>query len=226
MIKRVLPRLISTRPAAFAAYTLIRCYSLTFRFRVEGEEGWRRHLAGGGRVLLSAWHQQFFSAIRHFKTYADRRPSLMISRSTDGELIAGVAQLTGWHPVRGSSSSGGMRALEEMIERVRHTGFGAHIVDGPRGPAGRVKPGLVSLAHGSGAAIVPFYVTADRCWHARSWDRFMIPKPGARVILRFADLIHLEATSDPTTLERQRLDVEALMRRDGWDERSQVRSTD
>lgn len=220
MSERLLPRLISTRPAAFAAYTLIRCHSLTFRLRVEGEEGWRRHLAGGGRVIICAWHQQFFSAIRHFKVYADLRPSLMISRSTDGELIAGVAQRTGWHTVRGSSSSGGAPALMEMIERVRETGLGGHVVDGPRGPAGRVKPGLIRLAQGSGAAIVPFYVTADRYWRARSWDRFLIPKPGAHVTLRFADLIHLEATSDPATLERQRLDVEALMRRDGWNDRT------
>ena len=139
----------------------------------------------------------------------------MISRSSDGELIARVAQRTGWHPVRGSSSSGGKEALDEMIERVRQTGLGAHIVDGPRGPAGRVKPGLIKLAQGAKAAIVPFYITADRCWYANSWDRFMIPKPGARVSLRFADPIHLDATSDHAILERQRQDIEAMMRRDG-----------
>ena len=141
----------------------------------------------------------------------------MISRSADGELIAGVAERTGWNPVRGSSSSGGMQALDEMIERVRLTGLGAHIVDGPKGPAGRVKPGLIRLAQAAEAAIVPFYVTADRCWFVNSWDRFMIPKPGARVSLRFADPIHLESTSDAELLERQRQSIEAVMRRDGWD---------
>jgi lysophospholipid acyltransferase (LPLAT)-like uncharacterized protein len=218
MLKHLLPRFISTRPAAIAAYVFIRLYSLTFRVRIVGEKAWRDHLAGGGRILLAGWHQQFFAAIRHFKIYTDLNPNLMISRSTDGELIAGVARRSGWHPVRGSSSCGGMEALEEMIERVRLTGFGAHIVDGPRGPAGRIKKGLIRLAHGSGAAIVPFYVTADRCWYARSWDRFMIPKPGARVTLRFADIIQLRPTTDSVELERQRLEVETLMRRDGWNE--------
>jgi len=215
MTKRFLPRLITTRPAALAAYALIRSYSRTFRLHVEGEDCWRQHLADGGRLVFAAWHQQFFCAIRHFKTYADLEPSLMISRSSDGELIARVAQRTGWHPVRGSSSSGGKEALDEMIERVRQTGLGAHIVDGPRGPAGRVKPGLIKLAQGAKAAIVPFYITADRCWYANSWDRFMIPKPGARVSLRFSDPIHLDATSDRAILERQRQDIEAMMRRDG-----------
>ncbi|MBW2277872.1 MAG: lysophospholipid acyltransferase family protein [Deltaproteobacteria bacterium] len=216
--QRLLPRLITTRPAAVAAYALTRLYPRTFRYRIVGEDVWRSHLASGGRVLLAGWHQQFFPAIWHFKTYTDLNPSLMISRSRDGELISGVARRTGWYPVRGSSSSGGVQALEEMIERVRLTGFGGHVVDGPRGPAGRVKKGLIRLAQGAGAAIVPTYVTADRCWYARSWDRFMIPKPGARVTLRFADPIHLEATTDAATLEHQRLDIETLMRRDSWRE--------
>jgi lysophospholipid acyltransferase (LPLAT)-like uncharacterized protein len=140
----------------------------------------------------------------------------MISRSSDGELIARVAQRTGWHAARGSSSSGGKEALDEMIERIRQTGLGAHIVDGPKGPAGRVKPGLIKLAQDTEAAIVPFCVSADRCWYVNSWDRFMIPKPGARVSLKFSDPIHLEPTRDRATLEQQRLDVEAQMRRDGW----------
>lgn len=220
MLKRLLPRLIVTRPAALLAYVFIRLYSATFRFRVEGEETWIEHLDDGGRVLLATWHQQFFAAIHHFKTYSDFEPSLMISRSADGELVAGVARRTGWYPVRGSSSSGGREALQEMIERMQTTGLGAHIVDGPKGPAGRVKSGLVRLAHGAGAVIVPFYLTADHCWYANSWDRFMIPKPGARVTLHFADTIQPAAAADSATLERQRLDIEAIMRRDGWIEQN------
>lgn len=213
--RRLLPRLITTRPAAFLAYHFVRAYSLTFRFSAQGDERWLQHLASGGRVVLAAWHQQFFSAIRGFKTYAALEPCLMISRSADGELIAGVAQRTGWHPVRGSSSSGGMAALDEIIERVRKTGLGAHVVDGPKGPAGTVKPGLIRLAQATNAVIVPFFVTADRCWFMNSWDRFMIPKPFARVTLRFADPIELETTSDGAALETQRQEVEALMRQ-GW----------
>ncbi|MFW6081581.1 MAG: DUF374 domain-containing protein, partial [Desulfosalsimonas sp.] len=88
-------------------YHFIRIYSLTLRIRVENEAPWMGHLAGGGRVLLCVWHQQFFSLIRYFRQYKGYGPSLMISRSRDGEIIAGVAELTGWHVVRASSSRGG-----------------------------------------------------------------------------------------------------------------------
>ena len=81
-------------------YHLVRAYSWTFRLHVENEKPWLDHLQEGGRVLLCAWHQQFFSAIGYFKTYASYHPSLMISQSKDGDIIAGIAQKSGWHTVR------------------------------------------------------------------------------------------------------------------------------
>ena len=205
-------RFLGSAFAGWLAYRLIRLYTLTLRLRIESEAGWRAHLEGGGTVLLCCWHQQFFAAIRHYRTYRHYRPSLMISRSADGELIAAVARRTGWRAVRGSSSRGGRSALAKMIRAVRESRFGAHVVDGPKGPAFRVKPGLIRLAHRAGAAVVPFYVTADRAWYARSWDRFMLPKPFARVVLRFGDPIELPPTNDAEEFERQRRQVEAVMR--------------
>jgi hypothetical protein len=43
----------------------------------------------------------------------------MISKSSDGEIIAAVAERSGWHTVRGSSSRGGKEALRKMITDFR-----------------------------------------------------------------------------------------------------------
>jgi lysophospholipid acyltransferase (LPLAT)-like uncharacterized protein len=218
MASQLLSRFITTRTAATAAYWFIRLHSWTYRLQVDGERHWMRHLEQGGRVVLAVFHGSFLPAICHFRGYAELSPCLMISRSADGELIAGVAERVGWRAVRGSSSAGGPEALGEIIDHLRRFDLAAHIVDGPKGPAGRVKPGLIRLARESEAAIVPFYVTADRAWHMNSWDRFMVPKPGAGVRLRFAEAILLDGPNDEPTRERQRHEVEAIMRRDGWDE--------
>ncbi len=143
----------------FFLYRLIRAYSLTFRFSVENEEAWMDHLRGGGKVLICTWHQQFFAAIRHFRTPRSYQPALMISKSRDGDVIAAVARRSGWYPVRGSSSREGEKALALMAERLRLTRLAGHVVDGPRGPAGRVKPGLIRLARAADAVIVPFSVS-------------------------------------------------------------------
>lgn len=207
-----LKRILTSEAFIACTYRFIRAYSATLRLTVVDEEVWMRHLEGGGRVLLCAWHQQFFAAIRHFQAYRAYRPGLMISKSKDGDLIAGVASRTGWDPVRGSSSRQGREALYLMIEKLKDTGLAAHILDGPRGPAGVVKPGVIRLAHAAQAVIVPFWIEADRAWFFKSWDRFMLPKPFSRVTLRFGDMLRFEATSDEAAFEAQRRQLEDLMR--------------
>jgi hypothetical protein len=204
--------LLTSRPVLWFLYRAIRLYCWTFRLEVENESPWLNHLEAGGTVLLCTWHQQFFAAIRHFRNYRRYRPGLMISRSRDGEIIAGVAARTGWHPVRGSSSTGGKEALRAMMAHLAETRLAGHVLDGPRGPAGRVKPGLIRLAQATGAVIVPFTVTASPCWYAASWDRFMVPKPFSRVVLRYGDMIRLEAADDSAVFEAQRRQIEDLMR--------------
>jgi len=95
--------------------------------------------------------------------------------------------------------------------KLKETGLAAHIVDGPRGPAGIVKAGAVRLANAAGAAIVPFYVSADRAWYFRSWDRFMLPKPFARVTIRFGDIIPWKTMETEDEFEIQRNTLENIM---------------
>ncbi len=203
--------IITSRPFSAVLYHLIGLYCRTLRFRIENEAAWQEHLQRGGAVLLCAWHQQFFPVIRHFRTYQKYRPSLMISQSRDGTLIANIAARSGWLPVRGSSSRGGGTALREMIQQLQATRLAAHIVDGPRGPAGMIKPGTIHLAQAAGAVIVPFYVSADRAWYFNSWDRFFLPRPFAHVTLRFGEMLTLDAAGkEDLEIYRQRL--EAVMR--------------
>ena len=190
----------------------IRMYSATLRLRVENEDPWLAHLAGGGRVLLCVWHQQFFSLIRYYRRYRKYGPSLMISRSRDGEVIAGIAELTGWHVVRASSSRGGREGLQQMVRRLHATGIAAQILDGPRGPAGVVKNGAISMAQGAGAVIVPVYVIAEKAWYFNSWDRFQLPKPFSRVTIRYGGMIRLAPADTDQEFERQRKYLEDTMR--------------
>lgn len=206
-------RLLYSRGFARMVYYLIRMYSSTFRLTVINEAPWRQHLESGGKVLICTWHQQFFSLIRHFKSYTPHRPGLMISRSADGELIAGVASFSGWCPVRGSSSRGGREALFQMVDHLMENGLAAHILDGPRGPAGEVKNGAVKIAMDAGARMVPVYVEADAMWLFNSWDRFFIPKPFTRVRIRFGDMLpEIPPTDDRSSLEHHRNALESHMR--------------
>lgn len=193
-------------------YHLIRIYSWTFRLTVENEKPWLDYFKGGSRVLLCTWHQQFFSFIRYFKKYKSYKPSLMISQSKDGEIVAGIANLTGWYTARGSSSKDGQKALQEMVRRLRITGLAAHVVDGPRGPAGYFKKGAINLAMDAEAMIVPVYAIVENAWYFNSWDRFFLPKPFSKLIIRFDDMIKIQKTKDIDLIEKQRKNLEEIMR--------------
>ena len=209
-VRKQLKQIIYSRPFIWLAYYLIRIYARTFRMTVENESLWKNYRKQNHPVILCTWHQQFFAAIRHFKTYAPYNPGLMISQSRDGDLISGVANQTGWHTPRGSSTRGGKMALTAMIAHIRQHGFGAHILDGPQGPMGKVKPGIIKMARETRAVIVPFYVRADRAWFFNSWDRFMLPKPFARVCLTFST--PLQAHDNEGDFAAQRQTLEAVMR--------------
>jgi hypothetical protein len=203
--------IITTKLFHSFLYRFIRLYSSTFKMKIENEKEWMDYFRSGGRVLLCTWHQHFFAAIRHFQNYRDFKPALMISKSSDGEIIAGVAEKSGWHTVRGSSSRGGKEALREMIDHLSRMRLACHIVDGPTGPAGIVKAGVIQLARTADAAIIPFYVSADRAWYFNSWDSFFLPKPFARVIISFGEMIKFTPAEDTDTFESQRLYLEKIM---------------
>ena len=210
-MSKILKKTISSIWFQGFVYRFIRMYAATFRLTVENEEEWINYLKNGGRVLLCAWHQQFFSAIRYFKNYKEFAPGLMISKSADGDLIAGVASRTGWRPARGSSSKNGKSAMMEVISHLKESGLAAHIMDGPRGPIGKVKAGAISIALAADAVIVPFYVSAARAWHFNSWDKFFIPKPFARVTLTYDRMIPLTIPSTEEDFETLRSQAENIM---------------
>lgn len=97
-----------------------------------------------------------------------------------------------------------------MIAHVSEHKLGAHILDGPRGPIGKIKPGIIKMAMETGAAIVPFYTRADKAWYFNSWDRFMLPKPFSNVELIFDDPIELshDVCSDDFARLRQKLEAQ------------------
>jgi hypothetical protein len=120
--------------------------------------------------------------------------------------------MLGWRAVRGSSSKGGMRALKE-IRRLTARGYRiGHIVDGPQGPFGVVKPGLITIAQFAGAPIVPVIISAQRFWKFGSWDRFMVPKPFSKVLIRFAAPIPVPRRLGAGAFESLRQDVETRIK--------------
>jgi lysophospholipid acyltransferase (LPLAT)-like uncharacterized protein len=163
---------------------------MTWRVRVVNGDIVRPFLERKEPFIHVLWHGQLLPLLwmhRH------RQVAIMISEHTDGEIIARVAGSLGFRAVRGSTSRGAARVLLEACREIESGVSVAITVDGPRGPAKSVAPGAVVISQRTGRAMIPTAASADRVWRLRSWDRFEIPKPFARVTLAYSDPIRVAA---------------------------------
>ena len=140
--------------------------------------------ARGVPILFTLWHGRMFLSIQAHRHEAI---TTMASRSKDGEVIARWLEANGYRVVRGSSSRGGGQALREMVRAVRAGGHAALTVDGPRGPARVVQPGILQLARLTGGWILPITSSSARPRFLRSWDRYLLPRPFSRNVVVYGE---------------------------------------
>ncbi len=128
------------------------------------------------------WHEALLPLLWQHR---NQGVAIVVSEARDGQYLSDLAASLGYRTVRGSSTRGGARALLGAVRELRAAGAVAFTPDGPRGPRRELKPGVVAAAQRGGGVIVPIHAEADRAWRLHSWDRFMIPKPLARVWITY-----------------------------------------
>ena len=127
----------------------------------------------GSRYIYTFWHEaMLIPAV----LYGRPDVHVLISQHADGELITEIIRRFNFSVVRGSTTRGALKAMREML-RIAKSNHLAITPDGPRGPRRVAQQGLVYLASRTGLPIVPGGFAYGRCWRAKSWDRFMVPKP-------------------------------------------------
>lgn len=167
---------------------LIRALASTWRYRVRNGQQLEKLRGDGAPFVFSIWHGQLLPLLWHHR---EQGISILVSEHKDGELIARFAESIGYGTIRGSSSRGAAGAL---LGLVRALGEGTEVgitPDGPRGPACSYAPGAAVAASKAGALILPMAAHADSAWRLNSWDRFMIPRPFARVTVAYGDPVRL-----------------------------------
>ncbi|MBA2685669.1 MAG: lysophospholipid acyltransferase family protein [Gemmatimonadaceae bacterium] len=143
-------------------------------------------------VIFCLWHCELLCLMWNFRKLGI---VVLISEHGDGEIASRAAESMGYRTIRGSSRRGAERALLALAREVEG---GAHVAvtpDGPRGPAESFAPGALIAAERSGAPIVLLRAVADRAWRLNSWDRFIIPKPFARLTIYIGEPVFVRTGS-------------------------------
>ena len=185
------------------ASLLIKLLMISCRVvQVEGRE--RAEEAGAkanGGAIYATWHQRMSYFFYYFGSL---HVTVMISQSRDGEYAARLAKWLGFKNVRGSSTRGSLKALKELIKRIKGFEIGGMLADGPKGPARVSKIGSVVLARDAGVPLVPILWGAERCWVFNSWDRYMVPKPFSRLVIYYSEPIWVPRSTSKKDLETYR----------------------
>lgn len=174
-------------------------FGLRARCRVERDGYAARR--GLGAAIDCFWHRDFplyfvshpldqpYSALRHPAPYM----------SPWGHFM----EIVGWpDDIHGSSGNGGNAALELLCRRLSD-GYSTFLMpDGPNGPAGALRGGVLHLARKTRRPIVPIRFEVSRGVRMRGWDRLRVPLPGARITVRYGEAIFV---GDDLTAAREEL---------------------
>jgi hypothetical protein len=165
----------------------------TLKVEPINEEPATRLREKGEPFALAFWHGTMLYAWRRH-----RRQGMtgLTSQSKDGDVLARLLTAWGYRVARGSSSKGGSEALDSMTRALLSGSSIAVTPDGPRGPARRMKPGVVVAAKRANVPVVLMGVGYEKKRTLGGWDRFEIPKFFSRVRLVYSDPIAIEPDAD------------------------------
>ena len=192
-------------------YWLLQLWARTLRFEIEDRAG----VVGtppNERYIGALWHNRLLLFPFVLKRYLpERRGAALISASRDGALLADLVERFKFEVVRGSSSRKGASAIRQLAEVIANGKDVVITPDGPRGPAYELGQGIIFLAQQSGAEVVPINMEYSSCWRVKSWDRFILPKPFAKVRAIFGPPHRVASTSTEEEFERERLRLQEAM---------------
>jgi len=141
-----------------------------------------------GPIIFACLHRDILPAIMHVRS---ARPALLVSNSPDGEILVKTLGSRDYRFVRGATGLDGGKALV-LLRRELSAGNSVGVaVDGPEGPFGAIREGILHLARMTGAPVVPLLARADRPLVMDTWDRTVVPIPFRKVVMARGPVLHI-----------------------------------
>ncbi len=143
---------------------------------------------GEGPVIFACLHRDILPAIMFVRPM---RPALLVSNSPDGEILVKTLGEGNYRFVRGATGLDGGRALVLMRRELAAGHSVGLAVDGPEGPFGSIREGVLHLARMTGAPVVPLVAKAARPLVLDTWDRTVVPIPFRQVAMEEGPVLRI-----------------------------------
>ncbi len=131
------------------------------------------------------------------------RFTTLVALGEEGDWASQLASSSGTRVVRGSSLRRGARALRELIQDLDSHSFpGGVCVDGPLGPPGIAKPGVLLCALHTRRSLIPLGVASRRkIVFTGTWSKMFLPLPFSRVVICTGTPLWVEGNPSRRELE-------------------------
>jgi lysophospholipid acyltransferase (LPLAT)-like uncharacterized protein len=215
MFKRFAKSAFAARLAASVIGAYIRLVNATTRWTLIDREYFDKVEPEGKGVIVAFWHGRLMMSPRLCQE-TDRQVFMLISANRDGEIIANAVKSFDLEFIRGSAANpkkptknkAGASAVTQILSALADGNVVGVTPDGPRGPGGKVQPGIIKLAQMSGAPILPAGMSVARGRRLSTWDRFLFAAPFSRGFYVAGPPIWVGPENDAETLECTRRKVE------------------
>jgi lysophospholipid acyltransferase (LPLAT)-like uncharacterized protein len=170
----------------FLIWLIVSVLGKTWRFRVVSPPSVDIFDAGAAPKVYCFWHANLLVVSYLFRNTGK---AAVVSKSRDGLIAAGVAARWGHAAAMGSSHRGGAEALRAGVRALREGRSLGITPDGPKGPREVAKAGAAQIAILGKAPAVTIKVDTKSAWRLKSWDRFIIPYPFAKINVTLSEPI-------------------------------------
>jgi lysophospholipid acyltransferase (LPLAT)-like uncharacterized protein len=166
--------------AAASLYGYARVVRATSTIEIIGRE----QIDELATYIYCYWHTftpVYFCCFPHHSDHAwMQHPAWMVKHVHIMVRMLGVRYL-----VYGSTGHSGREAADMVVRLLRHGCSTALMPDGPRGPAGVLKDGVLHISQQSGVPIVPIRFRPSSYVRLSGWDRKHFPVPFGRIVVEY-----------------------------------------
>lgn len=163
---------------AVSMWMLVAALHATCKVSVrDGTGGWERR-----NFIYSLWHRNWgLWAVS--LAHAHRRQAWLQHPAAYMKPVHILLKLGGIRVLLGSGGEEGRNAAERLVGLLRRGWSTAISPDGPHGPQGVLKRGVLHVARQSGVPIVPVEFIPSRTFAWPSWDKKPVPMPFSTIVV-------------------------------------------
>ena len=156
------------------SFYLKLCFQTSIWF-TKNSEIVEKHIKKNKSFIVCFWHNRLLMTVFCWKWSKEFR--MLISGHADGKIISNAISYFGIQTITGSSRKNNLSSLKEILKQIDNGSVIGITPDGPRGPNGKVKDGLISLLKKTNVSVLPLSYSAKFKFTLKTWDKFIFVTP-------------------------------------------------